>query len=342
MTRLPPLEPAVARTRLAVRRALADIDGDADAGGLVLVALSGGADSLALAAAVAFEARNASWRAGAVIVDHGLQTVSTEVAAAAAEQAERLGLSPVITRRVTVELTTGEGAEAAARNARYAALEEVRSETGAAYVLTAHTLDDQAEQVLLAIARGSGTRSLAGIPPVRERVLRPFLFLDASSEHTVDRATTLAACAAQGLTPWHDPMNRDHSYTRVRVREKVIPNLEQELGPGVARSLARTAELAREDADALDAMVEETIEEIVTHAEAGITVSVRALAANPAALRHRIIRRVAEAEFGAYLTREHTLQIAALVTDWRGQGPISVPGISVRRVSGEIRFTRGR
>lgn len=354
---------AVLETRLAVRRALAGWLRDRGASGagvaagtepaapssgsgsapLALVALSGGADSLALAAATAYEARGAGIRAGAVVVDHGLQAGSGDTAARAAEQAAELGLEPVLLRRVEVARDRGDGPESAAREARYAAFAAAAAEAGAAAILTAHTRDDQAEQVLLGIARGSGSRSLAGIPQLRALagsatgpvILRPFL----GERPAVTRAITEGACAEQGLQPWHDPHNDDLAYTRVRVRRLVLPVLERELGPGVAESLARTADLAREDADALDALAEETLEEIVEHAEAGIAVSLAALAANPPALRHRIIRAVARAEFGVQLSREHTLAVAGLVTAWRGQGPIDVPGASVRREGGRLVFT---
>ncbi|MEJ6489109.1 tRNA lysidine(34) synthetase TilS [Leucobacter sp. USCH14] len=341
------LQNALLATRRAVRDALREEFGRSRPGstgrrGRVLVALSGGADSLALAAATAFGAAREGFSAGAVIVDHGLQIGSDRVAEQAAAGARGLGLDPVLVRRV--EVTTGAstgGPEAAARKARYAALADAAREVGAVAILTAHTRDDQAEQVLLGIARGSGTRSLAGIPPRRSLdaglvVLRPFV----RAESAITRAVTEAACAEAGFEAWQDPQNADRAYTRVRARTTVLPLLERELGPGVAAALARTAELAREDAEAFDTMVAEQIEEIVEHAEAGIAVSVAALAANPAALRHRIIRRVAEAEFGRELSREHTLAVAALVTHWRGQGPIEVPGITVTRVRGRLEFVR--
>lgn len=338
---------AVLETRASVRRALRGWLGSrarAEEGGgsppLVLVALSGGADSLALAAAAAYEAPRAGLRPGAVVVDHGLQRGSASVAAEAARQAAALGLEPVLVERARVSDERADGPEAAARSARYAAFARAAERTHAAAILTAHTRDDQAEQVLLALARGSGLRSIAGIPPTRElhgggpAILRPFL----AAPPPIDRATTEAACAEAGLTPWQDPHNGDPAYTRVRVRARVLPLLERELGPGIAESLARTADLAREDADALDALAEETLEEIVEHAEAGIAVSSAALAANPPALRHRMIRAIARAEFGVQLSREHTVAIARLVTEWRGQGPIDVPGVSVRREAGRLVF----
>lgn len=331
MTPLPKLDPAVAQTRVAVRRVLAEIAAGQDRP-LVLVALSGGADSLALAAAVAFEAPRAGLRAGAVIVDHGLQEGSGAVAEHAAEQARALGLDPIVVRRVEVPVGDPDGPEAAARAARYAALERARVDLEACAVLTAHTRDDQAEQVLLALARGSGTRALAGIPPRRDAILRPLLGLS--------RETTERACAAQALEPWSDPHNSDPRYTRVRVRAEILPLIERELGPGVAAALARTAEVAREDADALDAWAEECAQALATRVDGRARVPVAALAALPAAVRGRIVRRLARTEFGAHLSREHTLAVTSLVTDWRGQGPIDVPGISVSRIGTDLVFAR--
>ncbi len=323
------LSPAVAEVRRAVRQALAALP----EGTTVLVALSGGADSLALAAATAFEAPKRGIRAVAVTVDHGLQPGSADAAAAASAQAERLGLDA---RVVRVEVGGTGGPEARAREARYRALADAAAQTGAIAVLVGHTLDDQAETVLLGLARGSGGASLQGMAPDAElvpgiRLLRPLL--------EVRRKTTRAACAAEDLTPWDDPHNADPAYARARVRERVLPVLEAELGPGIADALARTAAQLREDAEAFDDMIDETIEDIVEHAEAGISVSVAALAANPAALRNRVIRHVVASEFHASLTRAQTLEVARLVTAWSGQGPIDLPGCRARRVGGRVEFT---
>ncbi|KQP57583.1 tRNA lysidine(34) synthetase TilS [Agreia sp. Leaf283] len=328
--RRPRLTPAIADVRRAVRDSLEALPPSGDAP-LVLVALSGGPDSLALAAATAFEAPRRGMRAGAVIVDHGLQRDSALVAARAAEQARALGLDPVLVRLVEVGSGPGSGGpEAAARDARYTALDAARRDTGSVAVLLGHTLDDQAETVLLGLARGAGASSLHGMAPVSGALVRPLL--------GIRRETTVAACVDAGLEPWTDPHNADPTYTRVRVRETVLPTLESELGPGVAEALARTAEQLREDSDALDRMVEETIEEIVEHAEAGIAISVGALAANPAALRNRIIRFVVLSEFGVSLSRAQTLAAAALVTDWHGQKGADLPGIRVVRVAGKLVF----
>ena len=295
----------------------------------VLVALSGGADSLALAAAVAFEATRAGVRAIAVTVDHDLQPGSAEIADAAAAAARGLGLEAVV---VGVEVGTEGGPEAAARAARYDALRDAAVDYAATAVLLGHTLDDQAETVLLGLARGSGATSLAGMAPAVDEDeitwLRPLL--------TVRREATRAACAAQKLDPWDDPHNVDERFARVRVRQRVLPVLETELGPGIAEALARTAEQLREDAAAFTEMIEETIEDIVEPAEAGIAISVAALAANPAALRNRIIRHVAASEFHVSLSRPQTLEIARLVTAWHGQGPIDLPGFVAHRDGARI------
>lgn len=323
------LDPAVAAVRVAVRKALAPLAGE---GGVIAIALSGGADSLALAAATAFEAPKLGLSVVSITIDHGLQPGSDAVAQRAARQAAGLGIRPLV---VPVEVGQDGGPEAAARDARYLALTDAASELGAVAILLGHTLDDQAETVLLGLARGSGAASLQGMAPASAlrgvTMLRPLL--------TVRRATTRAACLAEGWDAWDDPHNSDRRFARVRVRETVLPVLEAELGPGIAEALARTAEQLREDSEAFDDMIDETIEDIVEHAEAGISVSVAALAANPAALRNRIIRHVVESEFGESLTRVQTLEVARLVTDWSGQGPLDLPGCSARRVGGRIEFT---
>lgn len=343
--RRPRLTPPIADARRAVRTALAaaaalppvdphDDHGPArpaplSAGALVLVGLSGGADSLALAAATAFEAPRAGFRAGAVVVDHGLQEGSEAVAARAAAQAAALRLDPVLVERVSVD-TVG-GPEGAARAARHAAFDRTLAQTGAERILLAHTLDDQAETVLLGLARGSGPSSLQGMLPDTGRLLRPFLGLR--------RTETRAFCADSRLEPWDDPHNDDPSYTRVRVRSAVLPVLERELGPGVAEALARTADQLREDDDALDGLALEWAQELVSQADDGsVALDVRGLAADPAALRQRIIRLVVSAEFGVSLTRAHTLAVAALITDWHGQGPVDLPGVRVVRQNGLLTF----
>src|SRR3954467_15220767 len=298
-------DPAVSRTRAAVRAVLADLE----AGTLVLAAVSGGADSLALAAALAHVAPRLGLRAGAVVVDHGLQRGSAGQAVTVADSCRALGLDPV--HVVPVEVGTVGGPEAAARTARYDALARVAGGADAGAVLLGHTLDDQAETVLLGLGRGSGPRSLAGMAPVSGRWRRPFL--------DVRRADTAAACAALGLEPWRDPHNDDPSFARVRVRREALPALEAAVGPGVAQALARTAALLRADVEALDAWAD---------AAAAEGMSVEALAALPPAVRSRVLRRavVAAGAAAGSVTAGHVAALDRLVVDWRGQRGVSLPG----------------
>ncbi|MEI4273522.1 tRNA lysidine(34) synthetase TilS [Klenkia sp. LSe6-5] len=301
-------DPAVAAVRAAVRPGLG--------AGPVLVACSGGADSLALAAAVAFEAPRAGVPAGAVTVDHGLQAGSADRAAATAGLLRALGLDPVLVRRV--EVGTAGGPEAAARDARYAALDEVAAAHGARIAL-AHTRDDQAETVLLGLGRGSGPRSLAGMAPVRGHLWRPLLDLP--------RTTTRAACAAQDLPVWDDPHNTDPAYTRVRVRTEVLPLLADVLGGGVDAALARTAAMLREDTEALDALA----------AAVPDPADCAATAELPAALRRRVLRRWLLDHGVPDLAAVHLQAVDALVVRWRGQGRVDLPGgAGVVRASGRL------
>jgi tRNA(Ile)-lysidine synthase len=335
--------PAVATVRRAVRSSVAGLD----AGDLVLAACSGGADSLALAAAVAFEAPRAGLRAGAVVVDHGLQAGSSELTGKVAGTLTSLGLHPVLTPVVDVAGpavgASYPGPEAAARAARYEALEAAAAATGAAAVLLGHTLDDQAETVLLGLARGSGARSLAGMADRAGLYLRPLL--------DVRRAATRAACEALGLQPWDDPQNSDPAFTRVRVRRDLMPALADALGPGVPEALARTARLLRADADALDALAAAEAARILagpgaagpgSPASVGQEWPVTGLAPLPAAIRRRILRSAALAAGcpARALAERHVASMDALVTGWHGQRWIDLPGgIRCQRRYGKLLFT---
>ena len=316
-------DPAVAEVRVAVRRAL---NGRA---GPVLVACSGGADSVALAAAVAFEAAHLGMAAGAVTVDHGLQDGSEQRAVEVAELLGKLRLDPVLVSRV--EVGTAGGPEAAARQARYAALEQAAADTGAAWVLLGHTLDDQAETVLLGLGRGSGPRSIAGMRAVATPYLRPLL--------AVRRSTTAAACAAEGLPVWQDPHNADPRFRRARLRHEVLPLLEEVLGGGVAPALARTADLLRTDLDALDAVTDRLAGRLPTPGE---PLPIGTLTDLPTALRRALLRRWLSGVPVA-LTSTHLLAVDALVTAWHGQGPAVLPGGHRVTRSGEaLRLSPGR
>jgi tRNA(Ile)-lysidine synthase len=309
------LDRAVADVRRAVRTALCDVE----PGETVLVACSGGADSMALAAAARFESRAAGWTVAAVVVDHGLQPGSAQTCAQVAARLERLGISGVTVVRAQVD--AGGGPEAAARRARYAALGREAERTGARCVLLGHTLDDQAETVLLGLARGSGARSLSGMPARSGLYRRPLLDLS--------RATTQQACDAEQLTVWHDPHNADPAFARVRVRRHVLRVLETELGPGVTEALARTARLLRDDADALDELAAAARADC--HADGGLDAG-RLRELLPA-VRRRVLRTAAlDAGCPASdLTAGHIEAVEALVTNWHGQRGVDLPG-SVRAV----------
>ncbi|MCA1710794.1 MAG: tRNA lysidine(34) synthetase TilS [Actinobacteria bacterium] len=292
--------------------------------GTVAAAVSGGADSLALAAALAFE-RPGSF---SLVVDHGLQEGSDVVAARAAEQCRGLGLEAQVlgpsrssgTRTDpdadNAAKTMDGGPEAQARALRYRLLAGAADQLGLSAVLLGHTLDDQAETVLLGLARGSGARALAGMAASRDVFRRPLLGLS--------REVTAKACAEAALVPWEDPHNGDPRFARVRVRIRVLPVLEQELGPGIAEALARTAQQLREDADALDALTPDTADCVE-------------LAALPAALRSRAVKRWAEQACGRALTAAHVDALRALVEEWHGQGPVDLPGgVRVTRTGGSL------
>ena len=302
------LAPAVAGVRVAVRRLLAEVR---PAG--VLVACSGGADSVALAAATAFEAPRLGIPAGLVTVDHGLQDGSAAWAAETAELGRGLGLDPVLVRRVDVG--TAGGPEAAARTARYAALTDAAGDRA---VLLAHTLDDQAETVLLGLGRGSGPRSIAGMRPVDGRWLRPLL--------GIRRETTRDACAAGHLPYRDDPHNADPRFARVRSAHRGAAPLEDALHGGVAEALARTAELLRDDLDALDGLA-------AALSPGTPTLPVAGLAAQPRAIRTRVLKNWV----GVPVTAAQLRALDALVADWHGQGPVALPaGRTVRRASGML------
>ncbi|BCW69214.1 tRNA lysidine(34) synthetase TilS [Arthrobacter sp. NicSoilB8] len=296
----------------------------------VLVACSGGPDSLALAAVAAYFARRGHVdghpvAVGAVVVDHQLQPGSAGVAATTARTLEDLGLSPVRIRTVDVA-STGMGPEAAARDARHAALEAAADEAGAGAILLGHTLDDQAEQVLLGLARGSGTRSLAGMRPSRGRLLRPFLGLR--------RADTLEICRVEGLDPWHDPSNADPAYARSRTRVEVLPLLEDKLGPGVAESLARTAAILQLDADYLEDVANDTFDRLRQQDSGEISLPEAALRDLAPAVRFRVIAKAAAAVGGQQPSYQRLLAAEALLRRQGSAGPVELPGaVSVYRLS---------
>lgn len=314
--------PAVAAARAAVREAIEGLE----PGTRLWVACSGGPDSLALTAATAFIARKGGYVAGAIVVDHGIQKDSGRVTLHAIDQCRLAGMATVFVEKVKVGREGG--LEAAARVARYDAIERrIIAEGGHnPHVLLGHTMDDQAETVLLALARGSGARALAGMSPRRGNILRPFLGLR--------RRDTVAVCEAMGLKPWLDPTNEpDGGSKRSALRGKVMPSLVDVLGPGVIPGLARSAALLQADADELDRQARAAL-----HASAPLEAwPVDMLAALPEALRGRILKMLAERLGAGPLTSAHVRAIDQLVTNYRGQGSVALPGgFEARREYGRL------
>jgi len=312
--------PATVAIRSAVRECLSSCS----AGDTVLVAVSGGADSLALAAALVPESNSALINLVGVTIDHQLQKSSGEQAKKVLAQLLELGISQVEIVKVDVELL--DGLEASARRARYAALDAAAEKYSANLIFLGHTLNDQAESVLLGLARGSGARSLSGMARITGKYCRPLL--------EISRSETLAACAENNLTPWNDPHNSDSQFARVRVRTDALPKLEESIGPGITGALARSADLLRDDADALDGWAAQVAADLDL-ADLEIT----RLAELPKAVRSRVLRKAiyaAGAPMGS-ITADHVASVEAFVTSWHGQGACSLPGgVKVSRISGRL------
>ena len=309
--------PAIAAVRTAVRRLLESVELPSDR---IAVAVSGGADSLALAAATSHVGPRMGLSVHGLVVDHGLQDGSAEVAADAAKALHAMDFTEV--QVLPVVVSGPGGLEAAARRARYDAL---RGAVPGALVLLGHTRDDQAETVLLGLGRGSGPRSIAGMRPVDPPWARPLLDLP--------RETTAAACTALGLRPWQDPHNDERRFTRVRLRHEALPLLDDILAGGVPAALARTAAQLREDTDALDAIAarftgDPDVEELVKE---------------PPAVRRRVLRRWLLAAGVRELTDAQLRAVDGLIGEWRGQGGVWLPGgLEVRRAHGRLTVTQPR
>ncbi len=294
-----------------------------EAGDYVVVAVSGGADSLALAYALSVEAKKLAINVHAVTIDHQLQSGSAEQASKVAEQMITLGITTTI-EKVVVTIT--DGLEASARSARYEALNKASEKLGAVAVFLGHTHNDQAEGVLLGLARGSGTRSLSAMAPHNGIYIRPLL--------SITRSETENVCAEIGLTPWSDPHNQDTTFARVRVRTQALPALEAAIGPGISQALARSAELLRHDADALDEWAEREAASLDL-----ADLDCDHLHNLPKAIRSRIIRMAiyAAGAPGGSVTAEHVSAVEALITAWNGQAEAHLPGgVKVGRFSGRL------
>lgn len=328
---MPGPHPSVAAGRNAVKTRLMAAGASVPKQPLVLVACSGGADSLALAAAAAFVGPRClpPWQVGAVVVDHGWFEGSDLVASKVAQQCTALGLDPVIVRRVSPDEQGS--AEAAARTARYAAFAEVAADLQATKVLLGHTMNDQAETVLWGLTRGSGLAAVAGMPAQRGIYDRPFLGLS--------RAQTEQMCGALGLSPWQDPSNSDTRFTRVKIRREVLPVLTQQLGNGVVPALARTARHVAADLDYLDDVARSTLAQCVQKSAALTSLPVADLVDLHSAIRHRVLAK-ALTHAGVppdRLLTTHVQAADALIMAWRGQRPANVPGgLLVWRDKGQL------
>ncbi|CAB4554040.1 unannotated protein [freshwater metagenome] len=291
-------------------------------GETILFGCSGGTDSMALAAALLKESNNS--KIIPVVVDHGLQSNSAEIAAQTVAKLKELGYSEVATARANVEVT--DGLEASARRARYLIFKQFIDSYQPKYFMLAHTLNDQAESVLLGLARGSGARSLSGMATVNNIFVRPLL--------KNARAQTEAACIEAGIKVWDDPHNLDERFARVKVRKNLLPIFEENLGPGITEALARTADLLRDDADALD----DFANQYFSQADAS-NLDVAELERLPKAIRTRVLR-LAIYKAGApsgMLSADHIASAEALISDWHGQKEVSLPGnVKLSRISGRI------
>ncbi len=290
----------------------------------VCVGVSGGADSLALAVAAKLEANNFNIDLIAVIVDHGLQEQSAEVASLTAKKLKVIGYEDIFIGKANVQLV--DGLEASARRARYKVFEQAMETFSATTFLLGHTKNDQAEGVLLGLARGSGTKSLSGMQEVTGSYVRPFL--------NINRSTTEAACIEAGIEYWNDPHNLSSEFSRVRVRQNILPLIEREIGPGIIDALSRSAKILREDASALDEWADSVFAQINP-----TDIEISTLAILPIAVRSRVLRKAiyaAGAPAGS-ISASHLEPIEAFVSDWRGQGHTSLPGgVKVCRISGRL------
>ena len=322
------LSPSQGQLRLAVRTTLT---ANTKPGQKLLIAVSGGADSLALAAACEFEAKKLGLKIAAAVIDHSLQKNSDKVAAQTSKTLQLLGFQEVVVKKVAVGKAGGP--EAAARTARYTALESIRQQTKSTFVVLGHTASDQAETVLLGLVRGSGSKSLSGMSEKTGLLLRPLL--------GIERSTTEAFCKDSGIKFWSDPQNKDEKFLRVMIRYKVLPFLELLLGGSVAKSLIRTADQLREDDQYLDSQASKAFKKWAKVSASGISFDALALGKLPAAILNRVIKKALDA-FGSESSRTHVLAVTDLVLSWHGQKPLAAPGVRVVRKGNTITFEPNR
>jgi len=326
MSERPRLTPAMADVRRAIRDNWDQVN--LAKGSTVSIACSGGADSLALASAALFEGQRADVRIIACIVNHNLQEGSNEVALRTKALLTELGFEVVEIKDVHIQQSSL-GMEAAARNSRYGALTEFAEKHSAVFTMLGHTLDDQAETVLLGLARGSGAKSIAGMPTLSPdgKYLRPLL--------GITRKHTVSYCEDLGLEFWSDPQNLDTKFSRVKARLKVLPVLEKELGPGIAQALARTAEILQDDISYLEAQAEQAFILVAKTTNNSVMIDVDAFLKLPKALANRVIHKSLSL-MGAEPAKVQIDAVSDLVFNWHGQKPLTLPSIRVERKGQEI------
>ena len=322
------LSPSQGLIRLAVRKLLSL---HTKPGQKILVAVSGGADSLALAAACEFEAKKLGLKLAAAVIDHSLQKGSDKVAAQTSRTLALLGFEETVVKQVSVGKTGGP--EAAARTARYTALETLRQKTKSHFIVLGHTSSDQAETVLLGLVRGSGSKSLSGMSERSGFLLRPLL--------GIDRTTTEAFCKDSGINYWLDPQNNDEKFLRVMIRKRILPFLEKQLGGSVAASLVRTSDQLREDNAYLESQALKSFKRCAKVSATGISFDAKALEKLPAAILNRVIKKALDG-FGSESSRTHVLAVSDLVLSWHGQKPLALSGVRVVRKGNNITFEPNR
>ena len=311
------LSPAQGQIRHAVREVLS---ANTKPGQKLLIAVSGGADSMALASAALFESEKLQLNVATVTIDHGLQKASAKVTEQTLEKLHQIGITEAWSKKVKVG--NKGGPEAAARDARYAALESIRIESKSDFIVLGHTSNDQAETVLLGLTRGSGPKSLSGMSARSERLIRPLL--------SIDRKTTEQFCKDEKISPWQDPQNKDLKFLRVRIRKVVLPFLEKQLGNGIFSNLIRTSSQLQEDDQHLSSLAEKAFKKIAKISMRTVILDQPSLLKLPASIRNRVIKSAID-NFEVDSSRMHVLAVADLVLNWHGQKPLALPGVRVER-----------
>jgi len=310
----------------------------------ILVGVSGGADSVALLLALdeLIRANKLKLKLHIAHVDHRLRKTASADARWVRELAARLGHEVSISRVDVKSLARlgRDNLEQSARRARYNAFARMSQKHRAATVLTAHTMDDQAETVLLNLLRGSGADGLGGIEPVRPlsensktRLARPLL-------SWARREDTEGYCKSLSVEVRRDEMNADESFARVRARRRLLP-LMASFNPRVVEALARTAELLRDDSDALESAAGRLLELSVDGTLKRTELRVDLIAAARPALRRRALRRWLAQQRGDLRRLElvHIRAVENLLAGERGGRIVELPGGStVARARGRLAF----